>query len=274
MKTIKQIQEGFFNTSGAGIQSAKEKIIDILKDLTSKIKYMDYQFDEKYTINDDMSVDWDGSIFLDKSIDNYIKYKDLDKLPIKFNKISGLLSIHNFNISSCENFPSEIGESLSFFKCQKLTNLSGLKSNIKGGIKLNFLNNLENIEALKDCYIDKFIYITYCPNIFSLKGLPKTINGDIILTNLDGLSSLKYITDNISGSLNISSCDKLNIDTSPKKIGMNLYYNQSPSNPMYKLCSYDDKKFTDYIKNLFSKSVKGDISNEYLSSKIKYKYYK
>jgi hypothetical protein len=47
---------------------------------------------DNYTINPDGSIDVDGGVYLDR--------RNLDRIPIKFNKVSGSFDCSNNNITS------------------------------------------------------------------------------------------------------------------------------------------------------------------------------
>ena len=66
-----------------------------------------------YTINDDMSIDVDGSVFLDD-----VK---INKLPLKFRNVSGFFACNNNNLVSLEGSPKYVGGSFvcSFNKLHK-----------------------------------------------------------------------------------------------------------------------------------------------------------
>ena len=59
-----------------------------------------------YTINSDGSIDVDDNVNL--------RLKNLDKLPLKFNKVFGFFDCRGNNIKSFEGFPKHIGGNLYF----------------------------------------------------------------------------------------------------------------------------------------------------------------
>ena len=81
---------------------------------------------KNYTINDDMSIDVNGNVYID--------CKELTSMPLRFNKVSGWFDCSSNNLTSLEGSPKEIhGE---HFSCNhnKLTNLNHLPFVSKGNI--------------------------------------------------------------------------------------------------------------------------------------------
>ena len=60
---------------------------------------------ENYTINLDGSIDVEGSV--------YLFNMNLDKLPLKFNKVGGYFGCSNNNLTSLEGSPNYVGGSFS-----------------------------------------------------------------------------------------------------------------------------------------------------------------
>ena len=82
----------------------KEEIHDICK------KY----YIRNYKINPDGSIDVEGSV--------YLFNMNLDKLPLKFNKVGGYFGCSNNNLTSLEGCPKEVGDSF-YCSSNKLTSL-------------------------------------------------------------------------------------------------------------------------------------------------------
>lgn len=104
---------------------------------------------ENYSINSDGSIDVDGDVDL--------SYKNLDRIPIKFNVVNGMFYCNNNNLTSLENCPNEIK---SWFNCSynKLRSLSGIP-NLKNGIYYCVENPLESLNGFNGHY-----NIIYCDN--------------------------------------------------------------------------------------------------------------
>lgn len=104
---------------------------------------------KNYTINPDGSIDVNGNVELGV-------YK-LDKIPLKFNNVSGYFNISYNNITSLEGCPKYIG---GIFYCNnnKLTSLEYFPNKIKYSILLKG-NPLESLAGFNEDY-DKL----YCDN--------------------------------------------------------------------------------------------------------------
>ncbi len=126
---------------------------------------------ENYTINPDGSIDVDGDV--DGNV--YLDSLNLEKLPLKFNYVSGYFSIYNNCITSLEGCPKEVGES---FDCAK-NQITSLKySPIKVGSYMNiYMNPLESLEGYN------FKSTLYCDDLHKLTRKTKLKN--IINDELD-----------------------------------------------------------------------------------------
>lgn len=132
-----------------------------------KIKFMCDKFAlSNYTINDDLTVDVDRSVWMQS------KYDDMGliiKLPFKFGTVNGLFDVSKTNIYNFENFPNLIKGTL-LINNTKITSLEGMpKIENLGGVDLN----------IKDCKIK------------DLSPVPKGLN---VIAND---TKLTYITDTI-----------------------------------------------------------------------------
>lgn len=109
---------------------------------------------KRYDINN-YSINPDGSIDVNDNV--YLSYKNLDRIPIKFNVVNGMFYCNNNNLTSLENCPNEIK---SWFNCSfnKLTSLSGIPNSNKV-IYFCSENPLESLEGFKRHY-----ETLYCDN--------------------------------------------------------------------------------------------------------------
>ncbi len=125
---------------------------------------------KNYTINPDGSIDVSGNVELGGL--------NLDKIPLKFNNVSGYFNISYNYITSLEGCPKYVGESFYCFD-NKLTSLEGCPKHV---IQFNCSNN--KITSLKgipnyigswfDCennrltslehFPDEFLYYFFCDN--------------------------------------------------------------------------------------------------------------
>ena len=95
-----------------------------------------------YTINPDGSIDVDGNVELGV-------YK-LDKIPLKFNNVSGYFNISYNNLTSLEGCPKYIGETF-YCNSNKLTSLEYFPNKIKHEILLKS-NPLESLAGFNGDY--------------------------------------------------------------------------------------------------------------------------
>ena len=125
---------------------------------------------DTYTINDDGSIDVDGSV--------YINNRDLIKIPFKFRNVSGYFNCVNNQLTSLEGAPNPVRRD---FDCSnnQLTSLEGAPSSVGS----NF----------------------YCSDnqLTSLEGAPSSVGGDFDCTSNPNLpySELFKIVDNIKGNI-------------------------------------------------------------------------
>ena len=174
---------------------------------------------EKYIINDDLSVDVKGSV--------NIKNKNLIKIPVKFNKVSGTFDCENNFLTSLHGCPEKVG---GWFLCKnnKLTNLHGGPK----FVDIDYIssnNQLTSLEGSPEKVKGRFD----CSNnqLTSLKGSPQFVGRDFDCSN-NKLTSLEYAPKIIKGSIisyknNIvdspkkDTNDKKRVDDAIKKLGQN-----------------------------------------------------
>jgi hypothetical protein len=111
-----------------------------------------------YTINSDDTIDVDGDVILFNKLDN------MEKLPVKFGKVSGHFICDRNKLTTLEGCPNYVG---GFFNC--------------GGNKLTTLKGIEKCEIIGDFWCkrnnispENYIYI-----------LTAKIGGDIFTGNDD-----------------------------------------------------------------------------------------
>jgi hypothetical protein len=141
------------------------------------------QFCEKYlnnyTINPDDTIDVDGNVYLEEKLGN------IEKLPVKFGKVSGYFECRRNKLTTLEGCPKYVG---GIFLCHnnKLTTLEGCPKHIGGDFycgnnKLTTLKGIEKCEIIGGFYCrdnnispENYIYI-----------LTAKIGGDIFTGNDD-----------------------------------------------------------------------------------------
>jgi hypothetical protein len=141
-----------------------------------------------YTINDDGTIDVNGSVDLSK--------RGLTKLPIRFNHVSGYFYCNNNQLTSLEGAPKSVD---GHFTCinNKLTSLRGVPQSIGGDFWCRY-NQLTSLRGAPQIVIGSFL----CEDnqITSLDGAPQSIGGNFYcdvnqITSLKGLEfkSFNYI---------------------------------------------------------------------------------
>ena len=152
----------------------KQEIEQILKEY--KIK--------NYTINNDGSVNVDGSVYLD-----YVNFK---KLPISFEKVK-----EDFDCSGCPNLislqgaPRIIKGYFSCYACSELNSLQGSPDKVGCDFYCSYCKKLRSLEGSpKEVGID--FSCSRCLNLISLRGSPKEIGGYFFCYGCAKLTSLNY----------------------------------------------------------------------------------
>ena len=130
---------------------------------------------ENYTINSDGSIDVDGNVDL--------SYMKLVKIPLKFNKITGVFVCCGNQLTSLEGCPKEVGGG---FNCSdnRITDLQGIPSVVNG--RLNCRNN--NLTTLKGFPMIIYDSLNLQENPLSIIDSSIEVRGECIYvgsTNLD-----------------------------------------------------------------------------------------
>ena len=156
MKHIKPYK--IFESTSPNFPTTREEVIQVCEK---------YEI-ENYTINDDLSIGVDGSVYLEK--------EKLEYLPLKFNYVSGDFSCYDNKLKQLEGCPQTVG---GRFNCyfNELVSLEGSPQTVNGDFNC-FNNKLE-----------------------SLEGSPKTINGDFDCS-YNKLTDLEYFPE-VNGSVTI-----------------------------------------------------------------------
>ena len=149
---------------------------------------------QNYTINPDGSIDVDGDVRL--------IYMGLDKLPLRFNRVSGNFICARNRLTSLEGSPKYVGE---FFDCAN--------------------NQLENLEGSPK-EVGSDFYCNY-NKLTSLNGCSEFIGGGFYCQN-NSLSTLDGIPLRIQDTLNCYSNNLTTLEGFPVYIKGNLYINDNP----------------------------------------------
>ena len=99
------------------------------------------------------SINLDGSIDVEDSV--YLFNMNLDKLPLKFNKVGGYFGCSNNNLTSLEGCPKEVGDTF-YCSSNKLTSLKGGPEKVYdmfycGGNPLESLDGYNGNYDMLDC---------------------------------------------------------------------------------------------------------------------------
>ena len=146
MKHIKPYK--IFESNSPNFPTTREEVIEVCENY----KIIDY------TINDDLSIDVDGGVYLGE--------KDLKHLPLKFNYVSGIFVCRINKLKSLEGCPKTVNGSF-FCSDNKLKSLEGCPKTVGDGF--------------------------YCSNneLKTLKGSPQTVGGSFYCFDND-LTDLEY----------------------------------------------------------------------------------
>lgn len=106
-------------------------------------KWLDEHDIEKYTINDDLTIDVKGSVdlngFTDKKLPDYIQ----------FGKITEYFYIYGCpKLESLEGCPKEVGIDFYCFNCKNLESLKGAPKEVGSDF---WCNNCSNLKSLEGC---------------------------------------------------------------------------------------------------------------------------
>ena len=177
MKHIKSYK--IFESAEPNFPTTREEVIEVCE----KYKI------EKYSINDDLSIDVDGDVYLDS--------QSLEHLPLKFNYVSGVFYCSYNKLKSLEGSPKTIN---GRFSCSnnELKTLKGSPQTVGGDFRC-YSNELKSLEGSPRTINGRFS----CSNneLKTLKGSPQTIGGSFYCADNE-LRDLEYFPE-VDGSTNI-----------------------------------------------------------------------
>ena len=177
MKHIKPYK--IFENKSPNFPTTREEVIEVCK--RYDIRY--------YTINDDLSIDISGGVFLDR--------KKLEYLPVRFNYVSGSFNCSDNKLKSLEGCPQTISGS---FNCSDnyLESLKGCPQTVDE--VFNCSKNV--IKSLKGCPQEVRAFHCFGNRLESLEGGPQTVNEDYDCSN-NTLNTLKGCSQTVGGYFNI-----------------------------------------------------------------------
>lgn len=196
-----------------------------LKDLAFKIKNIVSWYEVSHQFNIEEFVSKGSTITEEKDGvynvegDVYIQDVDFEKLPVKFNIVTGNFEITgNKKLETLEGCPREIGNDFRISSCPKLKSLKYSPIIIRHVFYFN--NNPSIIDLEGMCQnIDGTILIQHCKNLKSLKGCIQSVKFDFNIANNSSLLSLQYGPKEVGMMYDASNCFNLqSLDGSPKEI--------------------------------------------------------
>tara|TARA_X000000368_G_scaffold156027_1_gene122995 strand:- start:3125 stop:3853 length:729 start_codon:yes stop_codon:yes gene_type:complete len=163
---------------------------------------------EDYIINDDGSIDVEHNVDLSYALSN------MNKLPLKFNKVDGNFGCFNNNLETLEGSPKYVKGT---FDCSgnKLTSLKYCPEKVDKNFICsdNIITSLEgcpqNIEGLFYCHFNK---------LTTLKGGPESISKDFSCWD-NHLISLEGCPKYVGGDFNCEDNKITDLKESPKYVG-------------------------------------------------------
>ena len=147
---------------------------------------------ENYTINEDGTIDVGGDVFLQVK----------NKLPLKFNRVSGNFYCNDNKLVSLEGAPRDLG----------------------GDFYCNY-NNLTSLEGAPKWVGGNF----YCNDnkLVSLEGAPRDLGGDFYC-RYNQLTTLEGAPKEIGGDFYCEGNNLTTLEGAPKKISGNFYCSDNP----------------------------------------------
>ncbi len=262
MRKLKNIIEGFFHTSGAGLESSTEKFLNEMG-ITN------------YVIND-------GKVHIRGNID-IIDFEG-KMLGIQFGRVTGSFHVQNCpNLESLVGFPDQVN-SITINFCPKLKSLEGLPK-VKYGVNIYAcpkLKTLKGVRAADQCDLDLYlnslpgiknmtgleddissINIMYLPNLESLEGCPSKVDM-FTMRRCPKIKNLVGMPKHITGKLNIRDCEGIiSVKGISKEVGreidIDIYNNFKWDGEMDKVCKGNkskDNHMIIYTKSYFKHLMK------------------
>jgi len=144
---------------------------------------------ENYTINNDLTIDVDGGVYLGE--------KDLKHLPLRFNYVSGYFGCSYNDLVSLKGSPQTVDGSFYCYN-NELKTLEGCPQTVGGDFDC-FENELKTLEGSPQTVGGTF-NCSY-NELITLEGSPQTVNGNFLCFGNE-LKDLEYFPE-VSGSINI-----------------------------------------------------------------------
>lgn len=143
-----------------------------------------------FTINDDNTVDVRGDLNLDG-----LRHA---KLPVKFNHVTGSVSLAGAMLTTLEGLPEEINGDFDITSV-KLDNVTGFPLKIHGDCHLGHIEIASTLATSQLSHVEGDLVIAELV-ADSLVGLPSYVGGDFIMRDNDKIKTLKGMPKTIVGN--------------------------------------------------------------------------
>ncbi len=161
---------------------------------------------ENYIINEDGSIDVDGSVKLTNMY--------LTKLPLKFRNVTGYFACNYNLLSSLEGCPKSVGDT---FYCwhNQLTSLKGCPKLVGNDFRCDY-NQLTSLEGAPQSVGGYFM----CESnqLTSLEGCPEKVGGGFFC-GYNNLTSLEGCPESVGGNFNCHGNQLTSLEGCPKSVG-------------------------------------------------------
>jgi hypothetical protein len=177
MKHIKHYK--IFENKGPNFPTTREEVIEVCRKYDIR----------NYSINDDLSIDISGGVFLDR--------KKLEYLPVRFNYVSGDFTCCGNGLRSLEGCPQTVD---SHFYCydNELKTLEGSPLTVGG----DFSCSWNDLKTLKGCpSVVNGNFNCFGNELKSLEGCPSVVNGNFNCSH-NKLADLEHFPE-VSGNIDI-----------------------------------------------------------------------
>ena len=185
---------------------------------------------ESYTINDDGSIDVDGSVFLNDD--------GLTELPLTFNKVSRMFNCSNNYLTTLKGAPKYVGSGC-YLHNNELDSLEYCPEYVGGGFWCN-INKLTSLKGCPKSIIGDFDCMDN--NLLDLKEGPNEVGGSFFCSN-NKLTSLKKGPEKIGGEFECSINNLTDLQGCPKRINSHFTVDNNNLNTFKGCPEYVDGHF-------------------------------
>jgi hypothetical protein len=140
---------------------------------------------KSYIINSDHTVDVDGPVILYE-----MHLRDLDKLPVKFRKVTGNFIMEGCAITTLQGCPDEVGAKFEVNNCNRIANIVGCPKIVINDFKCTRASNLQSLHGFNST-VGGNASFSFDAKLQDLLGYAATVKGGLDLDSCHGLISLK-----------------------------------------------------------------------------------